>query len=99
MVSLPGIEKLAGEPWSEALSGAANGADPRKGERIILVTTQQDPVGSDLVTFARSRGASEMMVPSEPVSVEKLPLLGSGKIDHVALQRLVGERAKLEGAA
>ncbi|MEA3021411.1 MAG: hypothetical protein QOK01_263, partial [Alphaproteobacteria bacterium] len=46
-----------------------------------------------------SRGASEMMVPSELVSVEKLPLLGSGKIDHAALQRLVSERAKLEGAA
>jgi hypothetical protein len=40
-----------------------------------------------------------MMVPSELVSVEKLPLLGSGKIDHTALQQLVGERAKLEGAA
>jgi len=99
MVSLAAIEMLAAELWPDALSGVATVPDPRKGERIILVTTQKDPVRSDLVVFARSRGASEMMVPSELVSVEKLPLLGSGKIDHVALQRLVSERAKLEGAA
>jgi acyl-[acyl-carrier-protein]-phospholipid O-acyltransferase/long-chain-fatty-acid--[acyl-carrier-protein] ligase len=39
------------------------------------------------------------MTPSEVLVVEKLPLLGSGKIDNVALTRLVREQAKLEGAA
>jgi len=40
-----------------------------------------------------------MMVPSEVVGMDKLPVLGSGKIDNVALTNLVRERAKLEGAA
>jgi len=31
--------------------------------------------------------------------VEKLPLLGSGKIDAVALSQLVRERTKLDGVA
>jgi acyl-[acyl-carrier-protein]-phospholipid O-acyltransferase/long-chain-fatty-acid--[acyl-carrier-protein] ligase len=99
MVSLAAVEMLAAELWPDALSGVATVPDPRKGERIILVTTKKDPVRSDLIMFARSRGASEMMVPSEVLIVEKLPLLGSGKIDHAALQQLVGERVKLEGAA
>jgi acyl-[acyl-carrier-protein]-phospholipid O-acyltransferase/long-chain-fatty-acid--[acyl-carrier-protein] ligase len=99
MISLAAVETLAAELWPDALSGVATVPDPRKGERLILVTTKKDPVRSDLLLFARSRGASEMMVPSEVLIVEKLPLLGSGKIDYAALQDLVKERVKLEGAA
>ena len=40
-----------------------------------------------------------MMVPAEVLIVEKLPLLGSGKIDYTALQKFVAERVKPEGAA
>jgi acyl-coenzyme A synthetase/AMP-(fatty) acid ligase len=39
-----------------------------------------------------------MMVPAEVLIVEKLPLLGSGKIDYQALQKFVAERVKPEGA-
>jgi acyl-[acyl-carrier-protein]-phospholipid O-acyltransferase / long-chain-fatty-acid--[acyl-carrier-protein] ligase len=99
MISLAAVETLAAELWPDALSGVATAPDPRKGERLILVTTKKDPVRSDLLLFARSRGASEMMVPAEVLIVEKLPLLGSGKIDYAALQDLVKERVKLEGVA
>ncbi len=37
-----------------------------------------------------------MMVPNEVLILEKLPLLGSGKIDHVALTTFVRERANVE---
>src|SRR5215472_16389514 len=99
MVSLAAVEMLASELWPDAISGVATVPDPRKGERLILVTTKKDPVRSELIAFARSRGASEMMVPAEVLIVEKLPLLGSGKIDYQALQKLVNERVKLEGVA
>ena len=99
MVSLAAVEMLAAELWPDAISGVATVPDPRKGERLILVTTKKDPVRSDLIMFARSRGASEMMVPAEVLIVEKLPLLGSGKIDYAGLQKLVNEKVKLEGAA
>jgi acyl-[acyl-carrier-protein]-phospholipid O-acyltransferase/long-chain-fatty-acid--[acyl-carrier-protein] ligase len=99
MISLAAVEMLAAELWPDAMSGVATVPDPRKGERLILVTTRKDPVRSDLIQFARSRGASEMMVPAEVLIVEKLPLLGSGKIDYTALQKFVAERVKPEGAA
>jgi acyl-[acyl-carrier-protein]-phospholipid O-acyltransferase/long-chain-fatty-acid--[acyl-carrier-protein] ligase len=98
MISLAAVEMLAAELWPDALSGVATVPDPRKGERLILVTTKKDPSRSELVQFARSRGASEMMVPAEVLIVEKLPLLGSGKIDYQALQKFVAERVKPEGA-
>jgi acyl-[acyl-carrier-protein]-phospholipid O-acyltransferase/long-chain-fatty-acid--[acyl-carrier-protein] ligase len=81
------------------MSGATTVPDPRKGERLILVTTKSDPKRSDLLAFARSRGASEMMVPTEVLILEKLPLLGSGKVDNVALTNFVRERYKVEGPA
>jgi acyl-[acyl-carrier-protein]-phospholipid O-acyltransferase / long-chain-fatty-acid--[acyl-carrier-protein] ligase len=99
MISLSAVEALAAELWPDAMSGAATVPDPRKGERLTLVTTKSDPKRSDLLAFARSRGASEMMVPTEVLIVEKLPLLGSGKVDNVALTNFVRGRIKVEGPA
>jgi acyl-[acyl-carrier-protein]-phospholipid O-acyltransferase/long-chain-fatty-acid--[acyl-carrier-protein] ligase len=73
--------------------------DPRKGERLILVTTKTDPKRSDFLAYARSRGASEMMVPTEVLILEHLPLLGSGKVDNIALTNYVRERAVAQAAS
>jgi acyl-[acyl-carrier-protein]-phospholipid O-acyltransferase/long-chain-fatty-acid--[acyl-carrier-protein] ligase len=99
MISLAAVEALAADLWPDAISGAATVPDARKGERLVLVTTKNDPKRSDFLAFARMRGASEMMVPTEVLILEKLPVLGSGKIDNIALTNFVRERAKLEGAA
>jgi acyl-[acyl-carrier-protein]-phospholipid O-acyltransferase / long-chain-fatty-acid--[acyl-carrier-protein] ligase len=99
MVSLAAVEALAADLWPDAASGAATVPDARKGERLILVTTRADAKRADLHAFARARGASEMMVPAEVVFMDKLPVLGSGKIDNIALTNFVRERAKLEGVA
>ena len=40
-----------------------------------------------------------MRVPAEVVVMDKLPVLGTCKIDNIALTNFVRERAKLEGAA
>ncbi|MGZ8299643.1 MAG: acyl-[ACP]--phospholipid O-acyltransferase [Rhodoplanes sp.] len=99
MISLAAVETLAGELWPDALSGATTIPDLRKGERLILVTTHKTPSRSDFIAFARSKGASEMMIPAEFIVLEKMPLLGSGKVDNLAVAKLVREHFKLEGAA
>ena len=99
MISLAAIEALAAELWPDALSGCATVPDARKGERIILVTTQRDASRAAFADFAKARGGTELMTPAEVLVVEKLPLLGSGKIDAVALSQLVRERTKLDGVA
>jgi acyl-[acyl-carrier-protein]-phospholipid O-acyltransferase / long-chain-fatty-acid--[acyl-carrier-protein] ligase len=99
MISLAAIEALAGELWPDAPSGCATAPDPRKGERIVLVTTRRDATRAAFATFAKAKGAPELMTPSQVLVVEKVPLLGSGKVDNMALTQLVREQAKLEGAA
>jgi acyl-[acyl-carrier-protein]-phospholipid O-acyltransferase/long-chain-fatty-acid--[acyl-carrier-protein] ligase len=99
MISLGAVEALAAELWPDAMSGAATVPDPRKGERLILVTTKTDPKRSDFLAYARARGASEMMVPTEVLILEHLPLLGSGKVDNIALTNYVRERAAAQANA
>jgi acyl-[acyl-carrier-protein]-phospholipid O-acyltransferase/long-chain-fatty-acid--[acyl-carrier-protein] ligase len=99
MISLAAVEALAADLWPDALSGAATVPDARKGERLVLVTNKAGAKRADLAAFARASGAAEMMVPSDVLTLDKLPLLGSGKIDNIALTNFVRERAKLEGAA
>jgi acyl-[acyl-carrier-protein]-phospholipid O-acyltransferase/long-chain-fatty-acid--[acyl-carrier-protein] ligase len=88
MVSLAAIEMLAADLWPDALSTAAAVPDPRKGERIILLTEQLGADRSELLIHARAHGATELMVPAEVRVVAAMPLLGSGKIDFVAAQRM-----------
>jgi acyl-[acyl-carrier-protein]-phospholipid O-acyltransferase/long-chain-fatty-acid--[acyl-carrier-protein] ligase len=92
MISFAAVEALASELWPDAMSAVASVPDARKGERLILVTQKKDPTRSEFQAFARSRGATELMVPAEIVYMEKLPLLGTGKIDNVGVTKLVKER-------
>src|SRR5262249_9266776 len=98
MISLAAVEMLASELWPNALSAVVAVPDPRKGERLILVTQQKDASRSAFLAFARERGASELMIPSEIFNIDKMPLLGSGKVDMVSLNKLVREQVAEKSA-
>jgi acyl-[acyl-carrier-protein]-phospholipid O-acyltransferase/long-chain-fatty-acid--[acyl-carrier-protein] ligase len=98
MVSLAAVEMIAAELWPNALSAVVAVPDARKGERLILVTQQKDATRSQVQAFARDRGASELMMPSEVMILEKMPLLGSGKVDILTLAKFVQENAAAKPA-
>jgi acyl-[acyl-carrier-protein]-phospholipid O-acyltransferase/long-chain-fatty-acid--[acyl-carrier-protein] ligase len=94
MVSLAAVEQLAAECWPGALCAAATEVDPRKGERIVLVTQDKAATRADFMAYAKAKGASDLAIPAEIVCVERVPLLGSGKIDFGAVTKLVRERGR-----
>ncbi len=94
MVSLAAIETLAAELWPKALSAAATEIDPRKGERIVLVTQEKDATRADFQTYAKSKGAADLMIPAEVMIVESIPVLGSGKLDFAAVTKMVRDRGR-----
>jgi acyl-[acyl-carrier-protein]-phospholipid O-acyltransferase/long-chain-fatty-acid--[acyl-carrier-protein] ligase len=73
--------------------------DARKGERLVLVTDKHGVTRSDFQVYARSKHASELMLPAEIIVLDKLPLLGSGKVDYMALQKFVHDQAAAKAAA
>jgi acyl-[acyl-carrier-protein]-phospholipid O-acyltransferase/long-chain-fatty-acid--[acyl-carrier-protein] ligase len=99
MVSLAAVEMLAGELWPDSVSAVAAVPDPRKGERLILVTDKHGATRGEFQAYARSKHASELMLPSEVIVLDKLPLLGSGKVDYMTLQKFVAEQAVAKVAA
>jgi acyl-[acyl-carrier-protein]-phospholipid O-acyltransferase/long-chain-fatty-acid--[acyl-carrier-protein] ligase len=92
MVSLASVEALASDLWPDAATAVVARPDPRKGERLILVTTKQGATRSEFLTLAKSRHAADLMIPQDVMIVDAIPLLGSGKTDYPALQKLVDAR-------
>ncbi len=99
MVSLAAVEMLAAELWPNNVTAVTAMPDPRKGERLIMVTDKQGATRSDFIAYARSKHASELMFPAEVVALDKLPMLGSGKVDNLAIAKFVREQAAAKAAA
>ncbi|ACL59380.1 acyl-[ACP]--phospholipid O-acyltransferase [Methylobacterium nodulans] len=99
MISLAAVEAMAAELWPGAASAVAAVPDARKGERLVLVTEQRDAGRAAFLAHARAHGASELMVPAEILTVDRLPQLGSGKTDFAAVTQLARARTSLPAAA
>ena len=92
MISLAAVETLAAELWPDAMSAVASVPDPRKGEKLVLVTAEAGRQARPTSRPSReTRGASDLMVPAEILVVDKVPVLGSGKLDFVGVDKLVRE--------
>lgn len=87
MVSLTVVENCAAAVWPDAMHAAAILPDPKKGEQVILVTEQEDAKRQDLLTWAQSHGVAEITVPKKIITVDSLPVLGTGKLDYVAITK------------
>jgi len=99
MVSMAAAEALATGLWPDAQHAVLSLPDARKGEQIVLLTTQTGAGAAALLAYARSRGTPELQVPRTVHTVEKLPLLGSGKTDYPAVSRLLEGLHGADGAS
>jgi acyl-[acyl-carrier-protein]-phospholipid O-acyltransferase/long-chain-fatty-acid--[acyl-carrier-protein] ligase len=89
MVSLTAVEELAALIWPEFSHAAVNLPDEKKGEKIILVTTNPDATRKQLQEASRALNYSELNIPRRVVLAKSLPLLGTGKTDYITLAELV----------
>ena len=93
------VRVLAAELWPNSVTAVSAVPDPRKGERLIMVTDKHGATRADFMAYARSKHAAELMFPAEVVVLDKLPLLGSGKVDQLAIDKFVREQAAAKAAA
>jgi acyl-[acyl-carrier-protein]-phospholipid O-acyltransferase / long-chain-fatty-acid--[acyl-carrier-protein] ligase len=94
MVSLAAAEGLAFAAWPEEVHAVVAVPDARKGEKLLLVTTRRNADVRTLLAAARERGVAEIQVPRDLMVVDKMPLLGAGKIDYPGVKRMVDVRGE-----
>lgn len=85
MVSLTVVENCASAVWPDHTHAAAIVPDPKKGEQIILITNHPKPKREELLRWSQTHGVPKIAVPKKIMSVDSLPVLGTGKLDYVSV--------------
>ncbi|MFM2478929.1 acyl-[ACP]--phospholipid O-acyltransferase [Celerinatantimonas sp. MCCC 1A17872] len=89
MVSLGAIEQQVKTIMNEPYLGiiAVNLPDEKKGEKVVLLTTSEMTPEQFRAQLIEHKMPA-LMVPSEIIQVDELPILGSGKVDFKAAKQL-----------
>jgi acyl-[acyl-carrier-protein]-phospholipid O-acyltransferase/long-chain-fatty-acid--[acyl-carrier-protein] ligase len=90
MVSLTAVEQLAINAWPEAHHAAISIPDAKKGEQVILVTTQKQATVNDLA--AASPGVAHITLPKKILIVDAIPVMATGKVNYPAVTALASEK-------
>ena len=90
MVSLPAVEGYATQVWPGAEHAVVTRPDPRKGEQLVLLTTQKGATAAPLQAWAKANGVAELSVPRDIRVMDALPVLGTGKLDYVTMGQMAG---------
>ena len=88
MTSLAVVERVAGRVWPQSLHAAATVPGLRRGESIVLLTEAENPDPELLRAAIRADGLTERFLPDRILTVDAIPLLGTGKVDFAAVTRL-----------
>lgn len=80
MVSLAVVEQLAAKAWPSAQHAAISLPDDKKGEQIILLTTQANAALKQLSEAAA--GVAAINLPRKIFTVDAIPVLATGKVNY-----------------
>jgi acyl-[acyl-carrier-protein]-phospholipid O-acyltransferase / long-chain-fatty-acid--[acyl-carrier-protein] ligase len=94
MVSLPAVEGYAAALWPTGVHAVVTRPDPRKGEQLVLLTTQKGADAQALQAWGRAHGVAELMIPRDIRVVDALPVLGTGKLDYVTMTQRANARGE-----
>lgn len=91
MVSLTAVESAASALWPAHGHAVVAVPDAKKGEQLVLITTNKEAAAADLGDHLKAEGMSALMLPKHFKLVDEIPVLGTGKTDYVTAQELADE--------
>ncbi len=86
MVSLTAVEQIASNVWPDAQHASTSLPDPKKGEQVILLTTQKD--ATQKLLFAGAEGVHAISLPKKVFVVDSIPVLATGKANYPEVAKL-----------
>ncbi|MFV0626685.1 MAG: acyl-[ACP]--phospholipid O-acyltransferase [Alphaproteobacteria bacterium] len=89
MVSLSAVETEISKIWKDFAHAVISVPDEKKGEQLILFTTNKDAKRQDIVAFFKEHGVSEISIPKTINVLDSIPLMATGKTDYVKLSEMV----------
>ncbi len=92
MVSLTAIEAHATKAWPDAQHASTCLPDPKKGEQVILLTTQKGAGSKQLAESAK--GVHAIGLPKRIFVVNSIPVLATGKTNYPEVLALAEKRLK-----
>ncbi len=92
MVSLAAVEELVAKIDDENSHFATIIQDEKKGEQIILFTTNDLIKRGDITKQVREAKLSELYIPKAVIYIKEIPMLSSGKVDHLKMKELAEEK-------
>lgn len=87
MVSLTAVESIAASIWPELLHAAVSETCSRKGERILLFTEAANADKASFIKKIHELNYSELLIPQQLFPGSKIPVLPSGKIDYLTIEK------------
>ncbi|WP_058493421.1 AMP-binding protein [Legionella worsleiensis] len=96
MVSLTAVEGIAASIWPELLHAAVTRKCSKKGEQIVLYTEAEHADKLNFIKKIHEQRHSELLVPHTIYPGSKIPILPSGKIDYISLERSLQEELQHE---
>ncbi|MBR3631682.1 MAG: acyl-[Elusimicrobiaceae bacterium] len=88
MISLTAVETEINALWPNKMHAVVNIPDEKKGEQLVLFSTEPTAERGALLAAFKEKGLSELAVPKTIRVVEEIPLMGTGKVDYVKLKEM-----------
>jgi len=89
MISLGKVEEEVSALWPRRHHAVLTLPDGARGERLVLLTDQARATRAEVLAHFRARGLAEIMVPRTVLTVERMPMLGTGKTDYMKAKELL----------
>lgn len=86
MVSLTMVEQEINLLWPQYQHAVINLADDRKGEKLVLITTNNNAKREEIIIHAKKSQMPEIAIPKQILTIDKMPLLGTGKTDYTSVK-------------
>ena len=92
MVSLTAVEGILNKLWPDDDHVVVSMPDDKKGEQLILISTFKELTKEMIREGVKLEGHSELMAPKTIMTVDEIPVLGTGKTDYVSAQKIAKEK-------